>query len=92
MDADRLFSDLAVEISDKYTKIGIELGLPSEVLRDELETGELRMKKGSKKALRMLQLWKQSVNAENFTYSVLAAALVKCGFQHCAEKYLYTSS
>ena len=90
-DSDRLFNDLSVHICDKYTEVGLELGLPLEVLTNELETGILEMATGSKKALKMLQLWRQSVKAEDFTYSVLAAALEKQRFQCYAHKYCYTS-
>ena len=54
-DPDRLFNDLAVHICDKYMQIGIELGLGIEVLTSELETVILRERR---KALRMLQLWR----------------------------------
>ena len=50
------------------------------------------MQQGSKKALKMLQLWQQSVDKDDFTYSVLAAALEKRGFRNCAHNYCYTSS
>ena len=88
---DRLFNDLSIDICDKYTEIGIELGLEGKVLRNELETGKYTMQQGNKKALRMLQLWQQSVNEDNFNYSVLAAALEKHGFRNCAYRYCYTS-
>ena len=81
---DRLFNDLSIEISEKYHQIGIELGLQSKVLTDELETGIFKMLKGSEKALRMLQLWRDSAHEDKCTYSVLAAALEKHGFQRCA--------
>ena len=91
-DSDCLFKDLALYISDKYQEVGVELGLKGEVLTDELETGRLKMEIGSKKALKMLQLWRDSVNKDNCTYSVLAAALEKHGFQRCADSFCYTSS
>ena len=90
-DSDRLFKDLALYISEKYQKVGVELGLKSEVLTDELETGIFKMEKGSQKALKMLQLWRDSLGEDDCTYSVLAAALEKHGFQRCAHKYCYTS-
>ena len=90
-DPDRLFKDLAEFIFDEYTEIGIELGLKINVLTNELETGEIKMLKGSRKAIKMLQLWQRSVGEEDFTYSVLAAALEKQGFQNCANKYCYTT-
>ena len=90
-DPDRLFKDLAELIFDKYTEIGIDLGLKISVLTNELETGEVRMLKGSRKALKMLQLWQQSVTKGEFTYSVLAAALEKNGHRNCAYKYCYTT-
>ena len=89
-DHDRLFNDISIKICDKYTEVGIELGLKGEVLTDELETGIFKMEKGSKKALKMLQLWQQSVDKDDCTYSVLASALEKHGFQRCAHKYCYT--
>ena len=89
-DPDRLFNNICLDISGKYNEIGIELGLQGKVLRDELETGEYKMLQGSKKAIRMLQLWQDSVH-DDFTYSVLAAALEKHGFMRCSLKYCYTS-
>ena len=91
-DPDRLFNNLAVIICDKYTEIGLELGLEGKVLTNELETGEFKMLQGSKKAIRMLQLWQQSVKKEDFTYSVLGTALEKHGFLQCAHEYCYGSS
>ena len=90
-DSDRLFNDIAVDISDNYLELGIELGLPVKKLINELETGKLSTEKGSQKAIRMLLLWRDSVGEDRFTYSVLAAALEKHGFQRCAHKYCYTS-
>ena len=89
-DPDRLFNNLALEICNKYTEIGIELGLEGKVLTNELETGEFKMLRGNRKALKMLQLWQQFVTEDSFTYSVLAAALEKHGFQRCAHEYCYT--
>ena len=85
-DPDRLFNDLAVHICDKYMQIGIELGLGIEVLTSELETVILRERR---KALRMLQLWRDSVSEDKCTYSVLAAALEKHGLSRCAQQYCY---
>ena len=90
-DPDRLFSDLANYIYDNFINIGIELGLKYNVLENELETGHIKMLQGNKKALKMLQLWRESVKEDDLTYSVLAAALEKHGFGHCADKYCYTS-
>ena len=90
-DPDRLFTNIAKHIFERYTEVGIQLGLQSEVLTDELETGVMKMLKGSKKALKMLQLWQQSVTEDDCTYSVLAAALEKEGFRNCAYKYCYTT-
>ena len=90
-DPDRLFNNLAMDIHSKYMEIGIELGLQSEVLTNELETGIFVMLPGSRKALKMLQLWQQSVTKDDFTYSVLAAALENKGFKSCADKYCYTT-
>ena len=91
-DPDRLFTNIARHIFERYTEVGIQLGLKGEVLTDELETGEFKMLKGSRKALKMLQLWQQSVTEDDFTYSALAAALEKEGFTNCADKYCYTTS
>ena len=88
-DPDRLFNNLSVHISDKYMQIGIELGLGIEVLTSELETGTLMILQGKRKALRMLQLWRDSVGEHECTYSVLAAALEKHGFLRCAHEYCY---
>ena len=90
-DPDRLFSDIANYIYDNYINIGIELGLKFNVLENELETGQMRTLQGSKKALKMLQLWRESVKDNDLTYSVLAAALEKHGFENCADKYCYIS-
>ena len=89
-DPDRLFNNIAKFIYDKYTKIGTELGLEYKYLRDELETGKYTMLQGSEKAAKMLQLWRESVSKDDCTYSVLAAALIKHGFQRCAYEYCYT--
>ena len=47
------------------------------------------MLQGNRKALKMLQLWRDSVGEDNCTYSVLAAALEKHGYRRCAYKYCY---
>ena len=91
-DSDRLFNSIAVDICDKYLEIGIELGLKGRVLTNELETGSFAMLPGNKKAIKMLQLWQQSVKEDDFTYSVLGTALEKHGFQQCADIYCYASS
>ena len=91
-DSDRLFNDLSVHICDKYIELGIELGLEHKVLTNELETGKFTMLQGSKKAMMMFQLWRDSVAEDDFTYSVLAAALEKHGFLRCALKYCYTDT
>ena len=83
---------MSIEICEKYFDIGIELGLASEVLINDLETGDVKTMQGKMKAVRMLLLWQQSVAEEDFTYSKLAAALENHGFQRCAHKYCYTSS
>ena len=85
-DSDRLFNNLAVEISENYKEIGVELGLKYKYLNDELETGIFVTKRGSEKAMKMLQLWEQTVSEYDFTYSALATALKKCGLQHCIQK------
>ena len=90
-DYDRLFNHLANQIHNKYTDIGIELGLESKVLSHELETGIFKMLQAHQKAVRMLQLWHVYVSEDDFTYSVLAAALEKHGFHQCAQKYCYTT-
>ena len=54
--------------------------------------GKLSMEKGSQKAIKMLLLWQDSVDEDKCTYSVLAAALEKHGFQRCADRFCYTSS
>ena len=90
-DPDRLFNDLSVYICNKYIEIGIELGLQIHVLTNALETGVLQLQEGNKKALKMFQLWRESVGEDKCTYSVLAAALEKHGFQRCAHKHCYIS-
>ena len=84
--SDCLFNDLAVSISEKYIQIGVKLGLEYDELIDELETGIFMTKRGSEKAMKMLQLWKKSVSEDDFTYSALATALEKFGFQNCIQK------
>ena len=86
---DQLFVNLARYIggSEKHKEIGVVLGLQSEVLCDELETGIAKMWKGSAKALKMLQLWRKSVPKDDCTYSRLAAALENNGFHDAALKY-----
>ena len=69
-------------------QIGLELGLSIEVLTSELE---FKMLQERRKALKMLQLWRDSVGEDECTYSVLAAALEKHGFQRCAHQYCYTA-
>ena len=80
-DSDRLFNNLALDISKKYKEIGFELGLKYEYLNDELETGKFMIMKDSEKAMKMLKLWEQSVSEDDFTYSTLATALEKRGLQ-----------
>ena len=87
-DSDRMFKDLALVIHDNFMDIGLELGLEYETLCNELEV----MKKGSDKAMKMLQLWKQSITGDNFTYSVLATALEKHGFKQAVHKFCYTEA
>ena len=87
-DSDRMFKDLALVIHDKFMEVGLELGLEYQTLCNELEV----MKKGSDKAMKMLQLWKQSIIGDNFTYSVLAIALEKNGLQQAAHKFCYTEA
>ena len=89
---DRLFNDLAAHIYTKYMAIGLELGLKVTVLEDELETGVFASSQGSKKALKMLQLWQNDVTDDDYTYSVLAAALEKHGFRRVADRYCYVNT
>lgn len=91
-DFSKLFNDLGMDISDKYEEVGLELGLPYNTLRSELESGHTLMLQGHKKATRMLHLWKESADEESFTFKVLAAALEKRGLQRCAYDHCYTSS
>ena len=86
-DPDFLFNSLSLEIHHKYMEVGIELGLSHTVLHNELETGGMSMKTDSRKTMRMLHLWRDSVSEDDFTYSVLATALEKQGFLLCADKY-----
>ena len=89
-DPDRLFNNLAKHIGDMYKEVGVDLGLSFKELESELETGALAMKPASKKALKMLHIWKDS--EEDLTYSKLAAALEKNGLTRCADKYCYTTA
>ena len=88
-DPNSLFKSLSLEIHHKYMEVGIELGLPHTVLHNELETGDMLMKRGNIKAMKMLHLWRDTVSEDDFTYSVLAAALEKQRFLLCAQKYCY---
>ena len=74
-DPDRLFKNLAELIFDKYTEIGIDLGLKINVLTNELETGEVRMLKGSRKALKMLQLVGSNLSLKT-TFPILCLLLL----------------
>ena len=84
-DPDRLFKDIALDISDKFMTVGVELGLKYKVLKDELET----LGKGSSKAMKMLHLWRDSISEDDCTYSALAAALKMCRLHRFAYKYCY---
>ena len=88
-DPDSLFNYLALDIHRKYFEVGIALHLEYKVLHNELETGFMLMQPDSKKAMRMLQLWREHFGEDNFTYSVLAAALEEQGFRDFADKYCY---
>ena len=90
-DHEHLFNNLSVDICNHYFNIGIELGLAFNVLKNELETGKSMTWKGSRKALEMLHLWRDSVSKDDCTYSVLAAALEKHGLRRIAEKHCYTA-
>ena len=89
---DRLFKNLALPICQKHKEIGIDLGLEDIVLTNALETGTFAMLEGSKKAMKMLQLWRDSVDEDDFTYSRLAAALEKNGFVRLAHEYCYSDT
>ena len=91
-DPDRMFNDLSFVIHDKYMEIGVELGLNYQYLHNELETGMSVTERGNKKAMKMLQLWQQSINKYHFTYSVLATALEKYGFHDAARTFCYTEA
>ena len=88
---DKLFNDMALDISDKYEEVGLELGIPYKVLRSELESGPFMMMQGHKKATRMLNLWRDAQGEDGCTYKVLAAALEKQGLRRCAQNYCYTT-
>ena len=88
----KLFNDLAMDISDKYEEVGLELGLEYKLLRSELESGHTMMLQGHKKATKMLHLWREAGEEDACTYEVLAAALEKRGLQRCAHDYCYTTA
>ena len=90
-DPDRLFNDLSIHIGDKYMQIGNELGLQYNYLENELHTEALTIKPTNQKAMKMLHLWHKYVVDDNFTYSVLAAALEKHGLRRCADEYCYST-
>ena len=90
-DHSRLFNKIAKQIYQRYTGVGIQLGLTYEYLDNELETGEIKLRPGSTKALRMLHLWKESVTEEECTYSMLAAALKSEEYKKCAYEHCYTT-
>ena len=87
-----MFNHLASFIYEKYLEIGLQLGLKQDYLYNELETGMFKMKKGNEKAMKMLQLWQQSVDDAHFTYSVLANALEQHGHKRAALKFCYTEA
>lgn len=89
---DKLFNDMAMDISDRYEEVGLELGLPYKVMRSELESGPFMMMQGHKKATRMLHLWREGQGEDGCTYKALAAALEKRGLQRCAHDYCYTTN
>ena len=86
-DPDRLFNNVAMDIGSKYKEVGVDLGLSYKRLENELDSGVLAMQPASKKAFKMLQLWKDSVAEEDSTYSKLAAALEKNDLNRCASMY-----
>ena len=94
VDPDRLFNDLSFVISEKYKAIGVDLGLNYQSLCNELETGKYETKRGNEKAMKMLQMWQQSTShsEDRFTYSVLATALEKYGFQEAARRFCYCNT
>ena len=83
---------MAENIGDKCMQVGINLGLAYQKLQNELETVQFNTLPVNNKAMKMLQLWKDSVAEEDLTYSKLAAALEKNGLTHCADKYCYTTA
>ena len=91
-DPDRLFNDLSFVICDNYMEIGVELGLKSKSLYNELETGLFAMKRGNEKSVKMLEMWQQFIGEDHFTYSVLATALEKYGFNDAAREFCYTKT
>ena len=89
---DKLFNDMAMDISDKYEEVGLELGVPYKVIRSELESGPFMMMQGHKKATRMLHLWREAQGEDGCTFKELATALEKRGLQRCAQEYCYTTT
>ena len=91
-DPDRLFNDISMDIGDKYMEVGIFLGLAYRMLRNELEIVQFNTLSVNRKAMMMLQLWKDNTPEGDLTYSALANALEKNGFIRCADKYCYTTA
>ena len=91
-DCDTLFKDLAVHISDKYSGVGIDLGVSSTKIKNEVDTVLLTLGPVSEKAKKMLEVWQKDVAKANRTYSALAAALEKNGLTCYADKYCYTTA
>lgn len=86
IESEKVLMDIAQEISSKWEEVGIYLGLTSKEIRNELssESGQ----SFSKKAFRMLLVWKEKVEDDS-TYVTLAKALEAAGLNTCAKTYCY---
>ena len=80
---------MSKDMGDKYRVVGIDLGISYQTLQNELETVTFNKLPVNEKAMKMLQIWKDSVANEDLTYSKLAAALENNELKCCANKYCY---
>ena len=86
---DIMFKELAQDIGNKYTQVGIDLGLTFQDQQNALDTGPYAMLPADQRALKMLNLWREQSLDKDFTYSILATALENNRLKRSAEKYCY---
>ena len=91
-ESDVLFKELAIHIGTKYKEVGVNLGLSYTKMDNEVDTPLLMQSSPSKRAVKMLQLWKDSVAEREFTYAKLATALVDNGLKRYADIHCYITA